>query len=149
MAAYELAFEVCPAPGQETLRVLNFFLEALTRTNELVYRRFPHAPCCPKCAGIHYHRPTPEELASPRERCYSVERLLVLGVGKCGDIAAMVAGKMRAEGRKVMAEAIPNPANPRALEENDFHAVVRLEGGGFEDPTAELVESEPGCACAA
>lgn len=141
-----LTFEVCPDGVEETRRVLDFFLEALTKTAELFYRRYPQAPCCPKCAGIKYAPPSDADAAEPGEHFESPERLVVMGKGACGSLAAMVAGRMRAlEDRDVMAVSVPQPSPPG---QRRFHSVVRLEDGTTIDPTLEL-ELAPGCQCKA
>jgi hypothetical protein len=144
-----LTFTVCPQTAEETRQVIEFYLEAMTKTNELYYQRLPLGPCCPECAGVRYVPPTERDASAPGEGFVSLERLVVLGVGKCGDIAAMVAAKMRVLDRRpaVRVKVITEDAARRR-----FHAVVQLEDGSLLDPTHELQRvgvsaSAPSCGC--
>lgn len=144
-----LTFTVCPQSAEETRQVIEHFLEALTKANELYYQRLPLGPCCPECAGVRYVPPTEREANMPGESFASLERLVVLGVGKCGDVAAMVAAKLRVLDRRpaVRVKVITEDAQRRR-----FHAVVQLEDGSLLDPTHELQRvgvkaSAPDCGC--
>lgn len=143
-----LTFTVCPQGVEETREVLQAFLEALTTANELYFRRLPAGPCCPHCAGVKYKPPTELEANSPGEHFESAERMVVLGEGACGPIAAMVAARMRAlEGRRVRPLVVSTSNVARR-----YHVVVELEDGTTIDPTTELeqavsVGAAPACAC--
>lgn len=140
-----LCFTVCPGSIEETRVVLEAFLEALTVANAEYYRRFPEGPCCPKCGHVKYRPPTAAEKAEPGESFQSAERLVVVGHGACGSIAAMVAGRERAKGRRarVLLRLQTDPANPGA---RDFHAVVEKDDGSIVDPTKNL-DKYGGCGC--
>lgn len=143
-----LTFTVCPEGHAETTAVVEAFLEALVVANEHYFRRLPLGPCCPACAGVRYAPPTPAEARTPGEHFESAERLVVVGKGACGSIAAMVAGRMRAlEGRHARVKLVPQSASARY-----YHAVVELDDGTIVDPSAELehaaaVEESPSCGC--
>lgn len=144
-----LTFTICPEGQDETRADLEDFLEALTRANERYFRRLPQGPCCPHCAGVRYAPPTLRDALAPGEHFESAERLVVLGVGACGSIAAMVAGRMRAlEGRSARVRLVDQDSDRRW-----YHAVVELEDGTIIDPSAELERAansapeEPSCGC--
>lgn len=141
-----LCFTVCPQGHEETRVVLEAFLEALTVANAEYYKRFPEGPCCPHCARIKYRPPTEAEKAQPGEAFQSAERLIVVGHGACGAIAAMVAGRERARGRqaRVVLRLQSDPTDPGR---RDFHALVRKEDGTLVDPTASLDRADVGCGC--
>lgn len=140
-----LCFTVCPHGTEETRVVLEAFLEALTVANAEFYRRYPAAPCCPHCARILYRPPTEAEKAQPGEAFQSAERLVVLGRGACGSIAAMVAGRERAKGRRARV-VLQLQSDPKDPTRRDFHALVEKEDGTLVDPTANL-ERAVGCGC--
>lgn len=131
---HKLIFTVCPQGIAETKAVLDAFLEALVRTNELYFRRLPKGPCCPECAGVRYRPPSSSEAATPDQEFESAERMIVNGEAACGPIAAMVAAHKRVfEG--VHAKAITQPTSSTELK---FHAVVELPDGTIIDPTTDL-----------
>lgn len=128
-----LTLTICPDGIEETRQDLDDVLEALVRMNVRRYQRLPMAPCCPHCAGVKYRPPTPLEEITPGEHFEDLCRLVVVGEGACGPIAAMHAAHMRAQGRNVRVRAIPQSATQRK-----FHVVVELEDGTYYDPTTEL-----------
>lgn len=151
MQPITLSFEVSPQTVQETALVLDYFLEALVKANELYYRNYPAGPCCPGCGGIRYAPPPPSAIDEPLQRFLGVQRLYVEGVGGCADIPAMVVARMRVlEHRpRVRCKALPQHKARR-----EFHVVVELEDGSHFDPTLELEQVDQpvapqGCGCAA
>lgn len=143
MPQYELICEVCPSEGAETRVVLDLWLEFMSKVAEQFYRRYPNATCCPKCGGVVYEPSSAEWRAQPRERIMCPELLLLRRRGKCGDIAVLVAGKLRAEGRNAVACTDPRQSDPAA-----GHALVLVDGS-YQDPTAELLGTESDCDCEA
>ncbi len=143
MKPITLTFDVNPQTAEETTEVLEAFLEALVIANVAFFRRFPSAVCCPKCGGVRYAPPTAAEAATDEQRFVSVERMLVDGVGSCGDVAAMVCARMR------VLEGKPD-AVVRCVQQGPgrrYHAVVLVNGQTVDATTEMQPGSRPGCGC--
>lgn len=128
-----ISITVCPQGIEETRRVLEAMLEAVVVANELYFRRLPAGPCCPECASVKYAPPSEKEASSPGEHFESAERLVVVGEGACGSIAAMVAARKRVDGVNARVKLVPTSSTDRR-----YHAVVELPDGTVEDPTEKL-----------
>lgn len=144
MKPITLTFELTPQTLPETAEVLEAFLEALVVANMALYRRFPGAPCCPKCAGVRYTPPRGEAARLESQGFVGVERMLVKGHGACGDVAAMVCARMRVLENKPQARVV---LRQRKSGGRHFHAVVDVDGK-IVDATQEMQQgSAPGCGC--
>lgn len=144
MKPVTLKFELTPQTLEETREVLEAFLEALVVANMALYRRFPGAPCCPKCAGVRYAPPKGKAKMSDEQRFVGVERMVVEGYGSCGDVAAMVCARMRSLEGKPDARVIVQQQREGG---RHFHAVVAVDGS-IVDATEEMLPgSRPGCGC--
>lgn len=110
--------------------VLSALIEGLTAANYVIMQRDPDAFPPLYETGVVYRR---EERG--HDDWLTADAVLDRGFADCEDLAGYRAAELRREGVPARAVVIPNRSG-------NFHAVVLLPDGSYEDPSRILIEQE-------
>jgi hypothetical protein len=151
VAGYTITLRVSSTPGRAEVLAA---LEALTWANARWYLDQWDAgkdpPCCTDCAHLRYLPDAPFRNLTFR----GGEELLRAGVGSCGELSSLEAGRARAKVMRnggtvddaqraafVDLELVSQRPNAQGGVETTWHAVVILGSGERVDPSAEKLAS--------